>query len=32
LDESGGDSGSRYLVLERLGAPVDQLDVWDDAE
>lgn len=32
VDDSGGESGSRYLLLEQLGVPVTDLDVWDDAE
>jgi len=31
LDESEGASNSKYLVLDQLGTPVDELEVWDDA-
>jgi hypothetical protein len=32
LDDSEGDSGSRYLVLEKMGVPVSDLEVWKDAK
>lgn len=32
MDESGGDSGSRYLLLDRLGVPVHRLNRWEGAE
>jgi len=28
-DDSNGESGSRYVVLDELGIPVDELNVWD---
>ena len=31
LDESDGASNSKYLLFDRLGTPVDELEVWDDA-
>lgn len=32
VDDSDGESGSRYLVLDRLGVPVEELSSWEDAE
>lgn len=32
VDDSSGESGSKYLILDELGVPVDDLRVWDDAE
>lgn len=32
LDESNGASGSSYILLERLGIPVDELEVRDSAK
>jgi len=31
LDESNGESNSKYLVLDHIGTPVEELDVRDDA-
>lgn len=29
LDESDGDSNSKYLVLDHMGTPVEDLDTWE---
>lgn len=31
VDESGGSSNSKYLVLDHIGTPVEELETWDDA-
>lgn len=32
VDDSDGASGSRYLILEEMGVPVEDVEVWDDAQ